>query len=138
MKVFSKSSPSPDKPPTALISAEPPEFDSPDPPPGTLPEACHGDDCRIHPNLVAPIVGSLCGILAVALIGVFIIWFYLRRKYKKTKDTPMTPAIKFIEQPSLYTGSIGTTDSTSALHEVSPTRNNSINSHYYEKIHYNE
>ncbi|CAF2778741.1 unnamed protein product [Rotaria sp. Silwood2] len=133
MKVFSKLSSSPDKPPTTLKSAEAPEFD---PPLGTVPgKNIFPYDCRLHPNLVVPIVGSLCGILTVALIGVFIIWFYLRRKYKNTKEIPMTPSIKFIEQPSFYTGPVSTTDSTSVLYEVSPARNSSINSHYYETIH---
>jgi hypothetical protein len=50
----------------------------------------------------------------------------------------MTNSIKYIEQPPLYTGAISTTDSTSKLYEISPSRRDSINSHYYEKINYNE
>jgi hypothetical protein len=102
-------------------------------------ELCRGDGCRPPPNLVGPIVGSLCGILVVALIGVFLVWFCLRRKHKKKKEVPMPPAIKYIEQPPLYTGAISTTDSQSRLYGMTPTRNDSISSlHYYEKINYSE
>ncbi len=101
-------------------------------------EVCRGDGCRPPPNLVGPIVGSLCGILAVALIAVFIIWFYLRRKNKKTKELPSTPSIHYVEQPPLYTGAISTTDSSSRFYGTSPSRNDSIDSHLYEKINYGE
>ncbi len=51
----------------------------------------------------------------------------------------MPPAIKYIEQPPLYTGAISTTDSQSRLYGMTPTRNDSISSlHYYEKINYSE
>jgi hypothetical protein len=104
-------------------------------------EHCLGDDCRPPPNLIPPIVGSLCGLVVVALIGVFILWYYLRRKTKLSKEIPKTPAINFIEQPALYTGAISTTDSTSKLYGMSASaaRHDSISSqHYYEKITYND
>ncbi|CAF3945145.1 unnamed protein product [Rotaria sordida] len=98
-------------------------------------EPCEGDDCETTPNLVAPIVGSLCGILLIALISIFIIWFYLRRKYKKNQ---IKPTINFIEQPSLYTGAISTYDNRSKLYGTSLPPNDSISSHYYEQIQYNQ
>lgn len=101
-------------------------------------ESCREDDCRPSPNLVAPLVGSLCGVFVVALIGVFIAWFYFKRKNRKAKEVSKIPEIKFIEQPPLYTGAISTTDSASRLYGMSSPRNDSISSHYYEKINYNE
>jgi hypothetical protein len=50
----------------------------------------------------------------------------------------MTPPIKYIEQPPLYTGAISTVDSTSRLYGMSASRKDSIDSHHYEKINYNE
>ncbi|CAF5155485.1 unnamed protein product, partial [Rotaria sp. Silwood1] len=38
--------------------------------------SCHGDDCRSTPNLVGPIVGSICGILEIVFIGILIAWFF--------------------------------------------------------------
>ncbi|CAF5000136.1 unnamed protein product [Rotaria sp. Silwood1] len=115
-----------DKPPITSKSTERPR------------EPCHGDDCQSPPNLVGPIVGSICGIILIALITIFIIWFCLRRKYKKKQINQMTPTIKFIEQPSLYTGALSTNDSTSKLYDISSSQNNSISSHHYEQIHYNQ
>jgi hypothetical protein len=88
--------------------------------------------------LIGPIVGALCAIFVIAIIGVFIVWFYLRQKSQKTKEMPITPPINFIEQPPLYTAAISTTDSTSRLYGMSPLRNDSIASHHYEKIVYND
>ncbi|CAF3085611.1 unnamed protein product [Rotaria sp. Silwood2] len=115
-----------DKPTTTLKSTERPK------------EPCQGDDCQAAPNLVAILVGSLCGIFGIVLIGIFITYFCLRRKYKKTQINHLTRPINFIEQPSLYTVAISTNDSTSKLYGILPSKNDSISSHYYEQIHYNQ
>ncbi|CAF0869265.1 unnamed protein product [Rotaria sordida] len=36
-------------------------------------EPCEEDDCQSPPNLVGPVVGSLCGIVLIALIVILII-----------------------------------------------------------------
>ncbi len=90
------------------------------------------------PNLVGPIVGAICGVIGIVVIAVFLIWFCFKRKNPKSKEVSKKPEIKFIEHPSLYTGAISTTDSKSRLYGMSPTRNDSITSHYYETVNYNE
>ncbi|CAF1425283.1 unnamed protein product [Adineta steineri] len=104
----------------------------------TPPGPVEGDDSHSSLNLIGPIIGAVAGILVSVLISVFIICLYLKRKARKTPVISKTPDVKFIEYPSLYTGAISTADSTAKLYGMSPTRNNSITSHYYEKINYNE
>ncbi|CAF1347547.1 unnamed protein product [Adineta steineri] len=104
----------------------------------TPPGPVDGDDSHSSLNLIGPIIGAVAGILVSVLISVFIICLYLKRKARKTPVISKTPDVKFIEYPSLYTGAISTADSTARLYGMSPTRNNSITSHYYEKINYNE
>lgn len=92
-------------------------------------ERCQGSQCESRPNLVGPIVGSICGILILALIAVFLVWIYYKRKYRPTREVP-----KEIEQPPLYTGTISTTDTSSAFYSTTPLPDES---HFYERINYN-
>ena len=100
-------------------------------------EICQGRQCQPPPDLVGPIVGSICGILGFALIGIFAVWIYYKRKYRKTEKIIVQPVTKYIEQPPLYTGTISTTDSSSRFYETSPIQDDSIDSHIYEGINYN-
>lgn len=100
-------------------------------------EPCQGSQCKSPPNLVGPIVGSISGILVIALIGVFLVWIYYKRKYRKTEEVPKEMKTENIEQPPLYTDTISTTDNSSRFYGISPSINDSIDSHLYERINYN-
>ncbi|CAF1604668.1 unnamed protein product [Rotaria magnacalcarata] len=95
-------------------------------------EPCQGDNCRL-----TSIVGSICGILGILLIGILIRWFCLRRKYDNEKINQKISTVKYIGEPPLYTDAISTDETKPNHYGIQSSINDSINSHYYEKIHYN-
>ena len=78
-------------------------------------EPCSGQYCRSSTNFVAPLIISLVAILLVVLVGIFIVWFYLGRRNRNERKTPIGPPVQFNDRPRFF----GDTNDTLMIDKVS-------------------
>ncbi|CAF0947723.1 unnamed protein product [Adineta steineri] len=66
-------------------------------------ESCQGENCQSSRNFVIPLVISLIALILIIILGIFVIWFYLRRRRNRNeKEILKDSSPQSIDQPPKY------------------------------------